>query len=374
MTPDPMAMARALKSATVFLPSLEGGGAERCMVVVANELARSGVSVALVLGRAQGTFLRDVEPAVRIVDLGADAMPRALWGMVRHLRRSRPDAVLSAMSHANVVAALAHRIARSRARLVLSEHAHFSSVLVDFPGPRMAVTRRLMRLTYPWADRIVTVSHGVAQDLLRHVPLAPAQLVTIYNPVVGDRLQRLAREAPAHPWLRQREVPVIVAAGRLIAQKDFATLVDAFAQLRAQRRARLVILGEGGLRGALLARARERGVADDVDLPGFEDNPFAAMRAASLFVVSSRFEGLSCVLVEAMACGTRVVSTDCPSGPAEVLEQGRWGRLVPVGNAQALAAAMAASLDDPAPPPVEVRARDFSDAAAAARYLQVLSA
>lgn len=357
---------------SIFLPSLAGGGAERAITIVANGLAKRGVDVILVLGTASGPYLDVVHPAVRVVDLGTASMVRALPLLVRHLRAARPDALLSAMSHANVVAALAHRMEGSRARLVLSERAHLGSVFAEYRDWRMRVTRLLMRLTYPWADRIIAVSRGVADDLPRHVPVAPGRVITVYNPVVDEHLCRQAQAAPVHPWLAGQEVPVVLAAGRLIAQKDFATLIDAFARLRRERPARLLILGEGELRPLLIAQAAQLSVAQDVALPGFEANPFAAMRAAQVFVLSSRFEGLPGVLIQAMACGARVVSTDCPSGPVEVLEDGRWGALVPVGDAAALAAAIAKALDDPAPPDVRARAAMFSVERAVDGYAEAL--
>ncbi|MGV3571589.1 MAG: glycosyltransferase [Ramlibacter sp.] len=357
---------------TVFLPSLDGGGAERSMVTVANGLAARGADVTLALGSARGPYLADVSPGVRTVDLrGADVV-RALPGLVRHLRASRPTALLSAMSHANIAAALAHRLARSRARLVLSERIDLTSLFAEYRDLRTHVFKPLMRLTYPWADQVVAVSDGVAEDMLRHIPLRRDRVCTIYNPVVDDRLRALAQAEPAHPWLRARDRPVILAAGRLVPQKDFALLVRAFALLRAGRPARLVILGDGAEREALLALAVQCGVGDDVALPGFDANPFAAMRAASVFVLSSRFEGLPGVLVQAMACGTRVVSTDCPSGPREVLEGGRWGALVPVGDVAALASAIAAALDAGAVPDVAARAEAFSERQAVERYARVL--
>jgi glycosyltransferase involved in cell wall biosynthesis len=247
-----------------------------------------------------------------------------------------------------------------------------SSLFAEFSGPSMRVTRALMRFTYPWADQIVAVSQGVAEDLMRHIPLARERVATIYNPVVDERMRDLAQATPVHPWLCSGPVPVVLGVGRLIAQKDFATLIDAFAQLRRQRKLRLLILGEGELRASLLAQAAQLGVAEDVALPGFEANPFAAMRAASVFVLSSRFEGLPGVLIQAMACGARVVSTDCPSGPREVLEDGRWGALVPVGDARALAAAIAQTLDAPRPPKARERAAAFTERQAIERYAQVL--
>jgi len=195
--------------------------------------------------------------------------------------------------------------------------------------------------------------------------------VTIYNPLVNEALLRSSEAPPAHPWLGMGD-PVVLAVGRLIGQKGFDVLLDAFANLRRRRKVRLLILGEGELRPALLAQAERLGISDDISLPGFEHNPFSAMRAASVFVLSSRFEGLPSVLIQAMACGARVVSTDCPSGPREVLEDGRWGPLVPVGDAAALAEAIAAALDQQRPPDVRLRASDFSEARAVQQYVQVL--
>lgn len=356
----------------IFLPSLEGGGAERSLAAIANGLSARGVDVQLVLARAAGPFLGELAPAVRVVDLGSASMPAALPALVRHLRRRRPRVLLSAMTHANVTAVLASRLAGGDMRLVLSERAHLGSVLAAYPGWRMSLTARLLRWTYPAADLVIAVSQGVADDLAGRTGLPPERIAVAPNPVIDAGLLALAQEPPSHPWLREPGPPVIVAAGRLIAQKDFATLVRAFALLRKQRAARLLILGEGELRSDLTALADELGVASDVGLPGFEGNPFAAMRAASLFVLSSRYEGLPGVLIQAMGCGARVVSTDCPSGPREVLQDGRWGRLVPMADAPALARAMAEALDDPSPPDVRRRAADFGADAAVSRYAELL--
>lgn len=357
---------------TIFLPSLAGGGAERSMLSVANGLAARGVNVTLALAKAVGPYLQDVRPEVRVLDLKSTTVPRALPGLVRHLRRTRPVAVLSAMSQANVAAALAHRWSGRPGRLVLSERVHPSSLFSEFPGLRTRLLRALMRLTYPWADAIVTVSQGVADDLTRVLPVAQQRVTTIYNPVVDEQLRKRAQATPTHPWLLSKEAPVILAVGRLIAQKDFATLIDAFALLRRRRALRLLILGEGELRSSLQAYAERLGIGADIALPGFDPNPFAAMRTAAVFVLSSRFEGLPGVLIQAMACGARSVSTDCPSGPREILEDGRWGRLVPVGDAAAMAAAIAAALDDSQPADARVRAEAFNEERAIAAYAGVL--
>jgi len=357
---------------TVFLPSMAGGGAERSIGLIAGGLAMSGVDVSLVLASATGPYLAELPASVRVLDLRRGSALGALPGLIRHLRVSRPDALLSAMNQANVVAALAWLIARSRARLVISERANLSALLGEYRGLRMRATVALARRLYPEASCVVAVSEGVADDLAVRLALPRDGIEVLPNPIVDDRLHRLAAEAPRHRWLVRRDVPVVLAAGRLIAQKDFDTLLRAFARIRRTRPLRLVILGEGERRDALNNLARALGVAEDVDLPGFDANPFAAMRAADVFVLSSRYEGLPGVLIQAMACGTRVVATDCPSGPREILASGRWGRLVPVGDEARLAHAITAALDDPNPPDVRVRAAAYSVDAAVAEYARVL--
>jgi glycosyltransferase involved in cell wall biosynthesis len=206
-----------------------------------------------------------------------------------------------------------------------------------------------LRQTYRQADQVIANSHGVSADVLALTGLGADLLATLKNPSIPADLDRLASAAAPHPWLEQRDKPVVLAAGRLVDVKDFVTLLRAFAALRQQRPARLIILGEGPERGALLSLAEQLGMAQDVALPGFSINPVAWMARAALFVLSSRYEGSPNVLIEALACGTPAVSTDCPHGPREILDHGRWGRLVPVGDVPALAAAMAVTLDAPLP-------------------------
>jgi glycosyltransferase involved in cell wall biosynthesis len=356
----------------LFVPSLEGGGTERAFMYLANGLASAGVEVHLVVIQATGAYLGSLSPSVQLVDLKQTSVSRAVPGLARQLRRVRPTALLAGLSHANVVAAIAHRVSGSRARLVLTEHAHLSSVLRQYRDVQTRMTQWLMRFSYPWADAVVSVSEGVKADLRHHVRIREDRSLVIYNPVVEPGLAARSAMTPSHPWLLGGDVPVVLAAGRLTPQKDFANLLEAFAVLRCSRGARLLILGEGELRDELLSQARRLGIAEDVSLPGFEVNPYAAMRAAQVFVLSSAFEGMSYVLVEAMACGTRVVSTDCPSGPSEVLEGGRWGPLVPVGDPHALAGAICRALDNPSPPDVRMRAADFSVERAVTAYARVL--
>jgi glycosyltransferase involved in cell wall biosynthesis len=227
---------------------------------------------------------------------------------------------------------------------------------------------RQLRRNYPNAEQVICVSRGVANDLVRHVPAVSDKLRVIHNPVALDACER---DAPLHPWLSQQLHPVILGAGRLSPQKDFATLLRAFARLEA--RLHLIIIGDGPERNRLLRLAHELGIAHRVALPGFVSNPRAYMASAALFVLSSRWEGFGNVLVEAMAEGTPVVATDCESGPRDILMDGLLGPLAPVGDHETLALAMRAALSAPTDSSrLRDRAADFSPARIAERYLQEL--
>lgn len=354
----------------LYLPSLRGGGAERVMVLLANGLAKHGHLVDLVLAKAEGPYLSDVHSDVRIVDLACRRVALSLPGLIRYLRRERPAAMLSALNHANVIACLAYRLARVPMRLMISEH---NTLSMSHPqNARGRLVPWLMRLVYPWADGVVAVSQGVADDLVHTLGIDASRVKVIYNPVVDDALLVKAKQPLEHPWFKQGEPPVVLGVGRLTEQKDFEKLIRAYALVRAKRVVRLMILGEGKLRLQLETLVSQLGLKDDVALPGFVDNPFVYMARAAVFVLSSRSEGLPTVLIEAMACGAPVVSTDCPSGPREILEGGKWGLLVPVGNVSTLAQAMALTLDEFEGPDVKRRAMDFRADLAVQKYLRLM--
>lgn len=331
----------------LYLPSLRGGGAERVMVMLANGFAARGHHVDLVLARADGPYLAEVSAGVRVVDLARNRVLASLLPLVRYLRRERPDTMLSALNHANIVAILARKLSRVPLRLVVSEHNAPSRSLT---GSRAAdILGRMTRWFYPQADMIVCVSQGIVNEMHDLLHLPADKLHCIYNPVDIDQIQQLMVHTPDHPWLAgsrgARDCPVLLAAGRLTPQKDYPTLLRAMAQLLEIRPARLIILGQGEDEAALKELARKLGIAEHVFFAGFQENPFAWMHAADLYVMSSAWEGLPGTLIEALACRARVVSTDCPTGPAEILANGKWGLLVPVGDSAALAKAMQQTLD-----------------------------
>ena len=305
------------KHFAIYLPSLGGGGAERIMVTLANAFTERGFKTDLVLAKAEGPYLNDISEKVRVVDLNAERVAVSLPALVRYLRKERPDAMLSALNHANVIALLAKRIAGVKTRLVVSERNSLTSALVHATSKRDRWMAHFMRWTYPWADGIIAVSSGVADDLATMIGLARDRINFVYNPIDLSAVRRRAEVPFDHPWFAPGEPPVVLGVGRLTAQKDFATFLRAFAQLRAHYRARLVILGEGELRTNLQTLIAELGLTNDVAMPGFCENPFVWMRQAAVFVLSSAWEGLPGTLIQSMACGTPVVSTDCPSGPAD---------------------------------------------------------
>jgi glycosyltransferase involved in cell wall biosynthesis len=356
---------------SIFLPSLEGGGAEHAMCNLAIGLAGRGLPVDLVLAKKIGPYLRDVPPTVRVIDLASRRLIASAPKLVRYLSRENPRCLISALTHANIVAIISHLLAGSRTKLIVSEQVSFLEAQIHARSLRDRLLPILMRLLYKKADSIVAISRGVADQVAIALGGSANEITVIYNPLVSETLLQRAAESVDHPWFSQREPPVVLAAGRLVPQKDFQTLLRAFAILRRTRMARLMILGEGPERAMLYKVAQKMGIADDVEMPGFVENPYKYMKRAKVFVCSSLFEGLPNVLVEAMACGTPVISTNCPSGPSEILEQGRWGRLVATGDVGGLAMAIEQVLDEVAHPNVRSRAAMFTIKNITDAYLDV---
>jgi glycosyltransferase involved in cell wall biosynthesis len=355
----------------LFLPSLAGGGAERAFVELANQFAAEGLSVDLVLALAEGPFLGEVKPPVRVIDLKSSGVARSLPGLAKYLRRERPAVLLSALEHANVVAIGARLLAFTGTRNVISTRG-VPTMLKHEAADSAPWVMRAARVAYPFADAIIANSRGVADDMARHLHLPRERIDVIYNPIDLDKIGNLAKAPVEHAFCAPGAPPLILSAGRFTPLKDFPTLLRAFARLRATRDCRLVILGEGPEKRDVEELAATLGITGDLQLPGFDANPYSWMRCASVFVSSSLSEGCPNALMQALACGTAVVSTDAIGGSAEILEGGKWGRVVPVGDVEAMAAALAATLDDRVHPDVQSRARDFALPKVASDYLAVL--
>ena len=342
------------------------------MLKLAGGIAARSYAVDLVLARAEGPFLAEVPGSVRLVDLKASRVLTSLPALVRYLRRERPAALLSVL-HANLVALWARRLAGVPTRVVVSERNTLSCEARHFASDlRIRLMPQLIKRFYVWADGVVAVSKGVADDLTQITRIPRERIRVIYNPIVTPELREKAQAPLEHPWFRPSEPPVILEVGRLSAQKDFPALIQAFAQVRRTRPARLLILGEGEERHALEAQVKELDLKQDVSLPGFVANPCPYMSRAGVFVLSSRWEGLPGVLIEALYCGAALVATDCPSGPREILCDGKYGQLVPVGDGNALAQAIEIALTDGRPVPKQESWRRFELDAVVGQYLDVL--
>jgi glycosyltransferase involved in cell wall biosynthesis len=390
------------------LDHLGAGGVQKAALSLGRELLVRGHRVDLVVCQARGPLLASLPSGIRLFELerrnpltarlvalladpgGLGTMLRPVLlsprvpdllryaaGLAGYLRQQKPEALVAANRLVNVMAVWAARLAGGSTRVLVTEHNPPSFDLGGSRRWRRRCLPPLMARTYQRADAIVAVSRGVAADLAKLTGL-PAELIsTIYNPVVSEDIALRARMPLSHPWFAPGEPPVILGAGRLVDQKDFPTLIRAFARVRQQRPARLVILGAGkddgttkATRAALFQLAVAHGVDDDIALPGLVSNPLAFMARAAAFVLSSRYEGLPTVLIEALACGCPVVSTDCPGGAREVLEDGRFGELVPVGEDAALAEAILRTLDRPRDPErLIARGQVFSIAPATDAYL-----
>ena len=389
-----------------YLDNFEGGGVQKTTLTLASALAARGHPVELLVCRPSGALQDQLSPEVEVVALGepsawsarmlalrsdpahllpilggvvlsSHASPTLCYlkSLAAALAARRPYALCAATTHMNVEAVLARRLAGVDTRVIVSERNAFRGGHLQHGWPALFLPA-LVRRAYGQADAVVAVSEGVADDLAAWTGLPRARIGTIYNPVVTDELIARQSEPVDHPWFQPGEPPVIMSAGRLGRAKDHPTLIRAFARVRRARPARLVIFGQGKSPAktakriaALQALAAELGIESDVALPGFVANPFAYMARAAVFAMSSINEGLCGVLIQAMACGCPVVSTDCPSGPAEVLAGGRYGRLVPPGNDAALAEAILATLDlSPPAESLRERAGFFSVERSVAQY------
>ncbi len=324
-----------MKKVLFFRPTLSEGGADRVTTVVLRGLDRTRYRPTLVLLRKEGPFVSDLPSDVEVIELGAPRLALSLPSLARVLHRERPDIVFSTCSASNVLASLAHGLVRSNARLILSERNAL------YRGRqrthlKQATEVALKRLTYGRADVVTAVSQGVA-DQLAEIGVRRDRIAVVYNPIVGPELDDLAGHPVDHPWFREGQPPVVLACARLVPQKDYPTVLDAFVRIRRSVDCRLFVLGNGHLHDELVARAARLGLADDVHFAGFDKNPFKYMARSHVLIHASRAEGLPGTLIQTMACGTPVVSTDCDFGPREVISSREDGYLVPVGDAAALA-------------------------------------
>lgn len=358
----------------MVLQDLRGGGAERVAVLLANGLADAGDMVTIACLRAIGPNAAAISNRVELVDLNCSRTALSLKALRRLFSTRKPDIILSHMTHMNVVTILAALLCGIANRCIAVEHNHFDLNLKLIRQRTVRAAYSIARFVYRWAAAIICVSDGVAETLERCTGLSKRSIVVIHNPIVRDDLQELSAKVADHPFFAQSDYPVVLGVGKLLPQKDFDSFLKAIASLSGVREVRAVILGEGAERPKLEKLRNDTGLKEIVDFPGYCENPYAFMAAADIFLLSSRWEGFPTVLVEALAVGQRIISTDCPSGPREILLDGMLGRLVPVGDYSAMAEAIDAALRAPAQiSENRRRAADFVVETAVRRYRELFA-
>ncbi len=375
------------------------------MLQLAHAFVDSGHNVDLVLCRRQGEFMAQLPPQIRILELKARPIwvsrllltlrnfsafrvlflpilfslkpPKSLAflpDLIQYLQQEKPNILLAAKTHTNLVALWATQLAKGSNRVVISERTTLGDITKTSKKWRWRFILPVLAHEYPKAGGIITVSNGVKEELAIHTGLPPQKITTIYNPLLTQKIRRKSLESINHPWFQKEDsTPIILGVGRLVPQKDFSTLIKAFSRVRQSRPAHLAIIGEGRQRSELETLAHSLGIDKDVWMPGFSDNPYAFMSKASMLVLSSIYEGLPNVLIEALACGCPIVSTDCPSGPSEILEKGKYGTLVAMGDVHALTQAIHHTLNNPPNRnDLLLRAADFDIEKVSRQYLGIL--
>jgi|SaaInlV_100m_DNA_5_1039725.scaffolds.fasta_scaffold05384_3 glycosyltransferase involved in cell wall biosynthesis len=364
----------SLKSITVFLSFSGSGGVEHIIMNLVREFARRGVAVDLVLIRARGPHLKDIPEGVRVVQLNAAHTSSAIPELARYLRRVRPERMLVAKDRAGRAAVIARSLSKVDVSICLRLGTNLSEALSYKSAFNRWSRLANMRRIYAKVDRVIGISQGVVDDIRKITGVPAERCRVICNPVVDESLILKSKQPLAHPWYQTGSRPLVVGAGRLTQQKDFATLIRAFAKLREELDAHLVIIGEGRKRRELEQLVAELKIQDYVDMPGFQANPYNWIGQADLFVLSSRWEGSGNVLTEALALGVPSVATDCPSGPSETLAGGKYGALVPVGDYRALANQMAQTLRKPLNAEILRSAvKEYEVGFSAERYLNVVA-
>jgi glycosyltransferase involved in cell wall biosynthesis len=349
------------RTVTLFIPTLAAGGAERATLNLAEAMTAKKLDVTLLVQRPEGELVKEIPENIKVESLNCSRSLFAFIPLILFLRRNRPDFFIANMGHGNIISLWARALSTTTIKIIVCQHSMLSAECQAHAGWQYKILPWLYRRFLPWADAVVAVSSAVAADLNRVTQISSNHITTIHNAVVGpDFMQRSEQPCP-HPWFAENTPPVILGIGRLSEEKDFPTLIQAFALACKSKDLRLVIIGQGPQLNKLKGLASSLSIGEYVDCPGFTANPLPYIKRAAILAVSSKYEGMSNVLVEALACGTNVISTNCPGGPAEILECGHYGALVPVSDPNAMAQTILATLQNPKDKNIlQQRGQDFS--------------
>lgn len=365
-----------MKRLAFILDNLQIGGVERNTIHICNYLAQAGHDITLLCLTGPGKLAESVSPKVKLEYLGCKRARWAFFKLIPWLRRYDFDAVISAKEYNNVLTIAASLLSFKKNRVVTTTRTHLIEERDNSKSKTFAFTLFLARFLYPFAWKRIAVSKGVAQSVRDALHSPGLDVGVIYNPAADPAKFTIHPPAP-HPWFTDPdETPILVTCGRLSLAKDYAFLLDSFAELRRTHEARLIIIGDGELRGELEAQIARLGLKDCVLLYGFAPNPEAFMAHARLFLLTSKWEGFGNVLVEALSVGCPIIAMDCPGGVAEILENGQWGHLVKERDPKVFASVIAAELQSEAPPRpklhLQARAYDFTPEKIAKDYLALL--
>lgn len=329
-----------------FSYDMRVGGAEKMILTLLPRFINAGYSIDLVLIKKAGGFLSDVDPKVILVSLEKEHVSESLLPLIEYFKESKPDIFISNLTHLNIVSILAKIISRAKTKIVVTEHSAITANNLE-RGGKEAILVFFAKYLYPLANKTIAVSEGAAQNLIAAIKINPKNVMKIYNPIDIDHIHHLAKETNNEPWLAEKSIPVLISIGRLEQEKNFSFLLDVFQTLRKKRKARLIILGEGSERQSLEKQIIANGMQNDVKLLGVKTNPYPYIANADILLCVSKYEGFNITLAESLACGTPVISTNCPYGPAEILDNGTYGQLIPPGDRDGMVNAIIRAIDFP---------------------------
>jgi len=355
-----------------FIPNLECGGAEKMVINLANYFCKKNIKIDLILIQKKGDFLKNVSKNIRIINLNSNRAFYSIYPLIKYLRKNRPKVLISTLNHVNIVALISVFISFTKTKIFIRSVNTFSMNLKSLSKSKEMIQRFSALILYRFADNIISNSMQSADDLAKTLKLNRKKIKVIYNPTITPNIYKKMEEYISHPWLNSKQI-TIIGVGRLEKVKNFTNLIRAVKILKNKIDAKLIILGEGSERKNLEKLIKNLNLKNSVKLMGFQQNPYSFIYRSNLFVLSSDSEGLPNALIEAMACGTPVVSTNCPSGPSEILENGKYGKLVPVNNPEALAEAIIETLNNPIESSIlQERASFFSVKRSAEKYLNLI--